>query len=177
MYPLLKKISKTALKHLSLAFKTISTALIMDATSILPSHFTHLPKQKGLFECSSFSPLISFFKSTQCFSHLIYGSQTLRGLYFDFHHDECLHITSSFNLISTTQVGPLERELWEAEAEEDGHSSGYGVLHSSITTTSTTSTAAATPTAAADGDAAGTATPETDTGTDFGLLGTYTKGI
>nr|XP_033483276.1 podocalyxin-like protein 2 [Epinephelus lanceolatus] len=73
------------------------------------------------------------------------------------------------------EVGPLERELWEAEAEEDGHSSGYGVLHSSITTTSSTSAAAATPTAAADGDVAGTATPETDTGTDFGLLGTYTK--
>lgn len=78
--------------------------------------------------------------------------------------------------ISAVQVGPLERELWEAEGEEDGHSSGYGVLHSSITTTSTTSTAASTSTAAAGGGAAGTATPETDTGTDFGLLGSYTKG-
>lgn len=78
--------------------------------------------------------------------------------------------------MSTIQVGPLERELWEAEREEDGHSSGYGVLHSSITTTTTTSTAASTSTAAAGGDAVGTATPETDTGTDFGLLGSYTKG-
>ncbi len=81
-------------------------------------------------------------------------------------------------MMSTIQVGPLGRELWEPEGEEDGHSSGYGVLHSSITTTSTTSTAASTSTAAAaaGGDAVGTATPETDTGTDFGLLGSYTKG-
>ncbi|XP_073323718.1 uncharacterized protein podxl2 [Pagrus major] len=70
------------------------------------------------------------------------------------------------------EVGPLERELWEAEGEEDGHSSGYGGLHPSITTTRTTSTAAP---PAAGGDTVGTATPETDTGTDFGLLGTYTK--
>ncbi|KAI3369259.1 hypothetical protein L3Q82_007513 [Scortum barcoo] len=74
------------------------------------------------------------------------------------------------------EVGPLERELWEAEREEDGHSSGYGVLHASITTTTTTSTAASASTAAAAaGDVVGTATPETDTGTDFGLLGSYTK--
>ncbi|XP_032370612.1 podocalyxin-like protein 2 [Etheostoma spectabile] len=67
------------------------------------------------------------------------------------------------------EVGPLERELWE----ENGRSSGYGLLHSSITTTSATSTAAPASTAAA--AAAGTATHETDTGTDFGLLGSYTK--
>ncbi|XP_070759415.1 podocalyxin-like protein 2 [Enoplosus armatus] len=75
------------------------------------------------------------------------------------------------------EVGPLERELWEAEGEEDGHSSGYGVLPSSITTASSTSTAASASAAAAAaaGDAEGTATPETDTGTDFGLLGSYTK--
>ncbi|XP_051271146.1 podocalyxin-like protein 2 [Dicentrarchus labrax] len=72
------------------------------------------------------------------------------------------------------EVGPLERELWEAEGEEDSHASGYGVLHSSVTTTSTTSAAASTSTAAG-GDAVGTSTPETDTGTDFGLLGSYTK--
>ncbi|KAL3058084.1 hypothetical protein OYC64_010297 [Pagothenia borchgrevinki] len=66
------------------------------------------------------------------------------------------------------EVDPLERELWEAEGEEGGHSSGYGVLLSSIITTTTTST---TTTA----DAAGTSTPETDTGTDFGLLGSYTR--
>lgn len=71
------------------------------------------------------------------------------------------------------EVGPLERELWEAEGEEDILSSGYGVLRSSITTTSAAPSAAA---AAAAGDAVGTATPETDTGTDFGLLGSYTKG-
>lgn len=70
-------------------------------------------------------------------------------------------------------MGPLERELWEAEGEEDSHSSGYGGLHHSVITTSTAPTAAP---PAAGGDAAGTVTPETDTGTDFGLLGTYTKG-
>lgn len=71
---------------------------------------------------------------------------------------------------------PLEREPWEAEGDEDGRSSGYGDLPSSITITSTTSTAASTSAAAAAaGDAEGTATPETDTGTDFGLLGSYTK--
>ncbi|KAM7401578.1 hypothetical protein PAMP_016883 [Pampus punctatissimus] len=67
----------------------------------------------------------------------------------------------------------LERELWEAEGDDDGHFSGYGVLRSSITTTSTTSTS--TTSTAAAGDAEGTAAPETDTGTDFGLLGSYTK--
>ncbi|KAM9361338.1 uncharacterized protein podxl2 [Symphorus nematophorus] len=72
------------------------------------------------------------------------------------------------------EVGPLERELWEAEGEEDAHASGYGGLHPSITTTSTTSTATSTSTAAG-GDVVGTATPETDTGTDFGLLESYTK--
>ncbi|KAA8593601.1 hypothetical protein FQN60_009717 [Etheostoma spectabile] len=57
--------------------------------------------------------------------------------------------------------------------EENGRSSGYGLLHSSITTTSATSTAAPASTAAA--AAAGTATHETDTGTDFGLLGNETE--
>lgn len=65
-----------------------------------------------------------------------------------------------------TSQGPPERDLWEVEGDEDGHSSGDGVLHSSVTAS----------TAAAGGDAAGTATPETDTGTDFGLLGSYSKG-
>ncbi|XP_071329128.1 podocalyxin-like protein 2 isoform X2 [Trachinotus anak] len=69
------------------------------------------------------------------------------------------------------EVRPIERELWEAEGEEDLQSSGYGLLHSSITTTGSTPTAAA----AVGGDVVGTATPETDTGTDFGLLGSYTK--
>ncbi|XP_034725659.1 podocalyxin-like protein 2 [Etheostoma cragini] len=63
------------------------------------------------------------------------------------------------------EVGPLERELWE----ENGRSSGYGLLYSSVTTSTATSTAAPASTAA------GTATHETDTGTDFGLLGSYTK--
>ncbi|KAK5871941.1 hypothetical protein PBY51_012680 [Eleginops maclovinus] len=73
------------------------------------------------------------------------------------------------------EVDPLERELWEAEGEEGGHSSGYGILHSSIITTSTTITTSTAAAAAAAGVAAGTSTPETDTGTDFGLLGSYTK--
>lgn len=73
------------------------------------------------------------------------------------------------------QLGALEKELWEAEGEEDAQSSGYGALHSSLTTAITTSTA--TSTAAASEDPVGTATPETDTGTDFGLLRSYAKGI
>jgi len=71
----------------------------------------------------------------------------------------------------------LERGLWEGEREEDVQSSGYGVLHSSITTAHPTSAAAASTAAAVGGASVGTATPETDTGTDFGLLGSFTKGI
>ncbi|KAG7493949.1 hypothetical protein JOB18_019511 [Solea senegalensis] len=78
------------------------------------------------------------------------------------------------------EIGPSEKELLEVEGEEDVQSSGYEVLHSSVTTSSTTSAATSTspPTvaaAAAGGDDVGTATPETDTGTDFGLLGSFTK--
>ncbi|XP_026163227.1 podocalyxin-like protein 2 isoform X2 [Mastacembelus armatus] len=77
------------------------------------------------------------------------------------------------------EVAPLEKELWEAEGEEDTQSSGYGVLRSSISTTSTTSTSTSTstaaPAAAAGGGTEGTVTPETDTGTDFGLLRRYSK--
>ncbi|KAM9408150.1 uncharacterized protein podxl2 [Pholidichthys leucotaenia] len=60
------------------------------------------------------------------------------------------------------EVGPLDKELWDGE-------SGYGAFHSST---------AASPTSVSDagGDGEGTATPETDTGTDFGLLQSYTKG-
>ncbi|CAJ1050873.1 podocalyxin-like protein 2 [Xyrichtys novacula] len=72
---------------------------------------------------------------------------------------------------SVLEVGPLEKELWEAEKEEGGHSSGYGVLHSSITTTVT----APVSTSTADEDLEATVTLETDTGTDFGLLGSYTR--
>lgn len=68
------------------------------------------------------------------------------------------------------QVGPLER-VWEAVGE-DPHSSGYGTIQFSITTTSTTST----DTASAGGNAIVSATPATDTGMDFGLLGSNTKG-
>ncbi|KAM6927301.1 uncharacterized protein podxl2 [Xenentodon cancila] len=65
------------------------------------------------------------------------------------------------------EVSPLERELWEAQREEEAQSSGYGVLRSSV---------AAAGTSAGTGHADGTASPETDTGTDFGLLGGYTTG-
>ncbi|KAM4612791.1 uncharacterized protein podxl2 [Polymixia lowei] len=66
------------------------------------------------------------------------------------------------------EVAPLERELWEAEGEEEGQASGYRTFHSSITTTTTSST----PEGAGGpgGDTAGTITPETETGTDFGLV-------
>ncbi|KAF7664244.1 hypothetical protein LDENG_00182540 [Lucifuga dentata] len=63
------------------------------------------------------------------------------------------------------KVGPLQRQLWEGE--EEGQSSGIGVIHSSITTAPTTPAAA--------GDMVGTSTPETDTGTDFALLDNYAK--
>ncbi|XP_070707714.1 podocalyxin-like protein 2 [Pempheris klunzingeri] len=80
------------------------------------------------------------------------------------------------------EVAPLDRELWEAEGEDEGHASGYEALQPSITattttTTTTTSTTSTTNATAASGGAGavGTATPETDTGTDFGLLGSYRK--
>ncbi|KAM4587607.1 uncharacterized protein podxl2 [Odontesthes bonariensis] len=68
------------------------------------------------------------------------------------------------------EVGPSERGLWE----EDLQASGYAVLHSSMTTARPTSAAASTA-AAVGGASVGTATSETDTGTDFGLLGSFTK--
>uniref|UniRef100_A0A8D2ZH97 Podocalyxin-like protein 2 n=1 Tax=Scophthalmus maximus TaxID=52904 RepID=A0A8D2ZH97_SCOMX len=80
------------------------------------------------------------------------------------------------------EIGPPERRLWEAEGEEDVQSSGYGVRRSSSTTTGSTSASAATSpssssstSTAAGGVAVGTDSPETDTGTDFGLLGSFTK--
>ncbi|XP_029007008.1 podocalyxin-like protein 2 [Betta splendens] len=68
------------------------------------------------------------------------------------------------------ELGALQRELWEAEGEEEAHSSGYGAHHSN-----TTSAAVTASTAAASEEPVGTATPETDTGTDFGLLRSSTK--
>lgn len=78
--------------------------------------------------------------------------------------------------MSAMQVRPSEKDMWEAEREDDVQSSGYGVFLSSIPTTSASSTATSSA-AVTGGDTEGTATPETDTGTDFGLLGSYTKGI
>ncbi|XP_028302109.1 podocalyxin-like protein 2 [Gouania willdenowi] len=62
------------------------------------------------------------------------------------------------------EVDPLQRDLWKVEekAEEEVQSSGDGVLHTSITESTASSTST------------GTSAPETDTGTDFGLLGSFT---
>uniref|UniRef100_A0A1A8DKM9 Podocalyxin-like 2 n=1 Tax=Nothobranchius kadleci TaxID=1051664 RepID=A0A1A8DKM9_NOTKA len=78
---------------------------------------------------------------------------------------------------SVLEVGPFDRELLEAEKDGDSQSSGYGLLRSSSSLVQSTSA----PTAASSTDVpdvsadVGTATPETDTGTDFGLLGSYTR--
>uniref|UniRef100_A0A1A8EQD7 Podocalyxin-like 2 n=1 Tax=Nothobranchius korthausae TaxID=1143690 RepID=A0A1A8EQD7_9TELE len=79
---------------------------------------------------------------------------------------------------SVLEVGPFDRELLEAEKDGDFQSSGYGLLRSSsslVQSTSAPTAASSTyvPDVSAD---VGTATPETDTGTDFGLLGSYTRG-
>ncbi|PWA24297.1 hypothetical protein CCH79_00019990 [Gambusia affinis] len=74
---------------------------------------------------------------------------------------------------SVLELSPSEKDLWTAEKDEDVLSSGYGVLRSSVAAARTSPTAPADPALSADSD--GTATPETDTGTDFGLLGSYTK--
>lgn len=72
------------------------------------------------------------------------------------------------------QVSPSDKDLWTAEKDEDVQSSGYGVLRSSVAEAQTSATPSADSAISADAD--GTATPETDTGTDFGLLGSYNRG-
>ncbi|XP_017160060.1 podocalyxin-like protein 2 isoform X2 [Poecilia reticulata] len=74
---------------------------------------------------------------------------------------------------SVLELSPSEKDLWTAEKDEDVQSSGYGVLRSSLAAAQTSPTPPADPAVSADSD--GTATPEADTGTDFGLLGSYTK--
>ncbi|CAN9512208.1 unnamed protein product [Ophioblennius macclurei] len=79
---------------------------------------------------------------------------------------------------------PVLEAVWEAEQEEV-QSSGDSILHSSITA-SPASISSATPPppppphadsagTAGTAGAAGTASPETDTGTDFSLLGSYSR--
>lgn len=63
----------------------------------------------------------------------------------------------------------MARELWETKMEEELHPSSHQVLQLSV---STTAPASHPPTAAG-----GTGTFDTDTGTDFGLLESYTKGV
>lgn len=72
------------------------------------------------------------------------------------------------------QVDPSGRELWEAERDGDVQSSsGYGLLRSSVSAPPSPAGAAVTDVSS---DSVGTTTPETDTGTDFGLPETFTKG-
>ncbi|XP_054906017.1 podocalyxin-like protein 2 [Poeciliopsis prolifica] len=74
---------------------------------------------------------------------------------------------------SVLELSPSEKDLWTSEKDEDVQSSGYGVLRSSVAAARTSPTPPADSALSAESD--GTATPETDTGTDFGLLGSYTK--
>lgn len=62
--------------------------------------------------------------------------------------------------------------MWEAVGE-DPHSSGYGTIQFSTTASGTTSTDTASP----GGNPIVSAIPATGTGIDFGLLGSYTKGM
>ncbi|XP_077433547.1 uncharacterized protein podxl2 isoform X2 [Vanacampus margaritifer] len=62
------------------------------------------------------------------------------------------------------EIGP--HQVLEAELDEGGHFSGFGVLRSSVLASTTT-----TGTEASSDIATATAAPETGTGTDFGLLG------
>ncbi|KAK7916315.1 hypothetical protein WMY93_012076 [Mugilogobius chulae] len=66
------------------------------------------------------------------------------------------------------EVSQLDKTVWETE---DTQSSGYGGLHSPTTAANVVSTSS-TPTVE---QSTATASPETDTGTDFSLLGTYGK--
>ncbi|MEQ2281581.1 hypothetical protein AMECASPLE_031947 [Ameca splendens] len=74
------------------------------------------------------------------------------------------------------EMSPLEKDLRTAEKDEDIQSSGYGVLRSSFTAAQTSTPSAAPANRAVSAATDGTATPETGTGTDFGLLGSYSKG-
>ncbi|KAJ0068969.1 hypothetical protein NL108_015451 [Boleophthalmus pectinirostris] len=66
------------------------------------------------------------------------------------------------------EVSQLDKAAWETE---DSQSSGYGSLHSSSTVSSIPSSSSPPPV----DQSTGTSTPETDTGTDFGLLVPYGK--
>lgn len=65
------------------------------------------------------------------------------------------------------QDSTFERELWETEMEKDLHSSSHEVLQLSVSTASSDPSTVA----------GGTGTYDTDTGTDFGLLESYTEGV
>ncbi|XP_072307852.1 uncharacterized protein podxl2 [Eucyclogobius newberryi] len=68
------------------------------------------------------------------------------------------------------EVSRLDKAAWETE---DSQASGYGGLHSSTTEVNVVSNSSS----ASVDQSTVTAPPETDTGTDFGLLGTYGKGV
>ncbi|XP_013870795.1 podocalyxin-like protein 2 [Austrofundulus limnaeus] len=72
------------------------------------------------------------------------------------------------------EVDPSGRELWETAKDGDVQSSsGYGLLHSSVSASPSPVAGAAVTDVSSDSVA--TTTPETDTGTDFGLPETFTK--
>lgn len=66
------------------------------------------------------------------------------------------------------QDSTLDRERWESEVDTDLHSSSHGAAQLLGGTTSSTSHASTV--------AGTTGTYDTDTGTDFGLLGSYSQG-
>lgn len=66
------------------------------------------------------------------------------------------------------QDSTLDRELWESEVPGDLRSSSHGASQLSVGTTSSTSVASTV--------AGATGTYDTDTGTDFGLLESYSQG-
>ncbi|XP_017284763.1 podocalyxin-like protein 2 isoform X2 [Kryptolebias marmoratus] len=71
------------------------------------------------------------------------------------------------------EVETSETELWEADRDGDVQSSGgFGLLRSSVSASPSPAAASSTAVPDVSREDAGTATPETDTGTDFGLLGT-----
>lgn len=66
------------------------------------------------------------------------------------------------------QESTLERDRWETEVQKDLHSSSHEVPRVSVSMTGSTSDPSSV--------AGRTGTYDTDTGTDFGLLESYTKG-
>ncbi|XP_034021826.1 podocalyxin-like protein 2 [Thalassophryne amazonica] len=113
--------------------------------------------------------LIGYSPSVQAFSSSLFGLSSPAQVHVSGLQEQ--------RAAPVLEVSPFEKDQWEAAREEDGQSSGFDILQSSISSPSTalpTNTATTAGTATG-GETVGTSTPETDTGTDFGLLGNYAK--